>query len=472
MNKTKKSIITLFSAVALGSFIALPTSAYAQKGGISAAQLERFEKAYPHNSTEKALQNIVVTHGLSFENSSKDELENLSFSNQVPSQGITDQKNSGRCWLFTGLNVLRSEAMLKHNLGEFYFSQNYNFFWDQLEKSNLFLQAVIDTRKKPMTDRTVEWLFRHPIGDGGQFTGVSDNIMKYGVVPSDVMPETASSNNTGKLSTMLARMLRQTGIRMREAAEKGASEAQLLSMKEKTLTSVYRLLVLTLGEPTKSFTYTLKDKNGKAISTKTYTPQSFYKELFGNRDLRNEYVMVMNNPTLPYYKMYAIEFDRHMYDGKNWTYINVPMEDLKAMAIASIKDNEMLYYSCDVGKQLDRETGILAMDNYDYSSITDFDMNMDKRERIATGDSGSTHAMTLMAVDLDANGKPIKWMVENSWGPNAGYKGHLVMTDEWFDAYTFRIVVNKKYLNDKQRACLKEKAELLPPWDPMFLMDK
>lgn len=475
----KKKLFCSLCSLALGLLILSPMDINAQaptrageaKYGLTPQLLQKLKSSYKATATDKALQNMVVANGMDFANSSKSLSPDGTFSHKVESKGITDQKSSGRCWLFSGMNVLRAEAMHVHNLDKLTFSQNYNSFWDQLEKSNLFLQAIIDTRSLSMDDRKVEWLFRHPINDGGQFTGVSDNFMKYGLVPSDIMPETASSNNTAKLSSLIAQILRQEGIRLREDAGKGASEAQLIDRKEKALAAIYKLLVINLGQPTEKFTYTLKDSEGKPISTKEYTPQSFYHALF-DRDMRTSYVMLMNNPTLPYDKVYAIEYDRHLYDGVNWTYLNLPMEEIKEMAIASIKDNTMMYYSCDVGKQLDRKTGILTLDNFDYSSIAGIELNMDKKERIATGASGSTHAMTLMAVDLDADGKPTKWMVENSWGADSGYKGHLVMSDEWFDAYTFRLVVDKKYLTPRAKALLQQKAELLPPWDPMFRSDK
>lgn len=471
-----KFLQILFGASASTFFIGVSslsaqTPNESEKGGLNANMLKEIKSAYQATPTEKALQNIIVAEGMTFSNASKGLQPNGEFSNKVLSSGISDQKSSGRCWLFTGLNVLRSEAMQRHGLTEIFFSPNYNFFWDQLEKSNLFLQAIIDTKERPMDDRTVEWLFKHPIGDGGQFTGVSDNLMKYGLVPQEIMPETASSNSTGKLSRLIEQILRQSGFRLREAAQRGDSEAVLEKSKTEALKGIYRLLVLNLGEPVEKFTYTLKNKEGKAISTKEYTPQSFYNELFG-RDLRKQYVMVMNNPSLPYDKVYTIEYDRHLYDGENWTYVNLPMEELKAMAISSIKDSTMMYYSCDVGKQLDRNTGILTLDNFDYSSMVGFPLNMDKRERIGSGDSGSTHAMTLMAVDLDEKGKPRKWMVENSWGASNGYKGHLIMTDDWFDAYTFRIVVDKKFLSPRVKGLLNQTPTLLPPWDPMFMADE
>lgn len=469
-----KSVLTTSLALllCLGSSATALHAQASKDGAITPKLLEELRQSEPKSSTEKALHNAIAVQGMQdfFINNQRPRSIEDKFSIEVQSSGITDQKQSGRCWLFTGLNVLRAQLMTREKSGTFFFSQNYSFFWDQLEKSNLFLEGIIETRKLPINDTKVEWLFKNPINDGGQFTGISDNLSKYGVVPAEVMPETASSSNTKLLGKMLARTLRQTGIQLRKASEKGESLAQLRKRKEDGLKKVYRLLSLNLGVPPTSFTYTLKDKDGKAISTETYTPQSFYERFVG-ADLRGQFVMLMNDPSRPYYKVYEIEYDRHAYDGKNWTYVNLPMDEIKQMAIASLKDNTMMYYSCDVGRELDRSQGIAALDNYDYASLLGYPFDMDKAERIQTFDSGSTHAMTLKAVDLDASGKPVKWKVENSWGEKTGVKGHIIMTDAWFDAYTFRLVVNKKYATQKVLDLLKTKPVQLPAWDPMFAPD-
>ena len=185
-------------------------------------------------------------------------------------------------------------------------------------------------------------------------------------------------------------------------------------------------------------------------------------------DLNADYVMLMNDPTRPYYKTYEIDYDRHTYDGHNWLYLNLPVDEIKQMAIASIKDSTMMYFSCDVGKQLNSTNGMLDLDNYDYGSIFGTDFGMNKAQRIQSFDSGSSHAMTLMAVDIDETGKPLKWKVENSWGPTNGHHGHLIMTDRWFDEYMFRLVVNRKYVPTETLALLKQKPVRLPAWDPMF----
>ena len=321
-----------------------------------------------------------------------------------------------------------------------------------------------------MDDRLVMWLFKNPLSDGGTFTGVADLITKYGVVPKGVMPETYGSTHTSTYTPYLKRKLREAGLALR--ADSKATPAKLQQMKQEFLAEIYRMLVITLGEPVKEFTWAPKDRDGKYVSEpKVYTPQSFYKE-FLNVDLQNDFVMLMNDPSREYWKTYEIEYDRHTYDGHNWRYLNLPMDALKEGAIASIKDSTMMYFSCDVSKFLDRKKGIADLKNYSYDEIFGVNFGMDKAQRVMTFDSGSSHAMTLKAVDLDANGKPVKWMVENSWGETSGHKGHIIMTDEWFDNYMFRLVVNKKYLNDKILQAAQQKPILLPFWDPMFASEE
>ena len=391
------------------------------------------------------------------------------------SKAVTDQKSSGRCWMFTGMNVLRNQAIRKHKLPEnFQFSQAYLFFYDQLEKSNLFLQAMIDTYKKPIDDQEVQWLFKNPIGDGGQFTGVANLIDKYGLVPSDVMPETYNTNNTSSISNLIALKLREDGLQLREDANalyklfpKGDKATQHLQAKKtEMLTEIYRMLALTMGEPPAQFTWQQKDAKGEIVETATYTPKEFY-EKFAKTDF-SKYYMVMNDPTREYYKVYEIQYDRHVYDGQNWRYLNLPMEDIAPMCIASIKDSTMMYFSCDVGKFLNRDNGLMDMNNFDYESLMGTTFGMDKKQRVATFASGSSHAMTLCAVDLDKDGKPVKWMVENSWGPNYGWQGNLIMTNDWFNEYMFRVVLEEKYIPANIRAMMDQKPIMLPAWDPMF----
>lgn len=449
--------------IMLACLMAMALGAQAQQGGITQDMLNQIKSSYKHTPADKAIYNAMAETSIAVLAKNHENLANFdtNFTNKVVSHGITDQQQSGRCWLFTGLNVLRAQMMAKYGLDEMEFSQNYCFFYDQLEKANLFLQGIIDTREKPMDDKMVEWLFRNPISDGGQFTGISDVIGKYGVVLSSVMPETYSSENTSQIARLVGLKLREFGLQLRDEAAKGVKVSALEAKKTEMLSTVYRMLALAFGEPVERFTWTM---NGE---TKEYTPQSFYQEYLGN-DLTNNYVMLMNDPSREYYKCYEIDFDRHVYDGKNWTYVNLPVEDIKAMAIESIKDSTMMYFSCDVAKFLDSKRGTLDLKNFDYESLMGTTFGMNKKQRVQTFASGSSHAMTLMAVDLDKDGKPKKWMVENSWGAEAGYKGHLIMTDEWFDEYMFRLVVEKKYVPEKVLNILKQKPIRLPAWDPMF----
>ena len=419
---------------------ALYYSAQAQdaKGGISADMMQQIKQSYQGTSTDKAIRNAISNNDIRKLALNQDNMKGMDthFSVKVNSKGITDQKSSGRCWLFTGLNVMRAKAIDKYNLGSFEFSQTYPFFFDQLEKANLFLQGIIDTSDKPMNDKMVEWLFRNPLSDGGTFTGVADIVSKYGLVPKDVMPETNSSENTVRMASLIALKLREQGLQLRDMASKNAKPAAMEKAKTEMLSTIYRMLVLNLGVPPTEFTWTQYNAKGEPVETATYTPLSFLKK-YGDEKLIDNYV-------------------------------NLPIEDIKEMAIASLKDSTMMYYSCDVGKFLNSDRGLLDVKNYDYDSLMGTTFGMDKKQRIQSFASSSSHAMTLMAVDLDKNGKPAKWMVENSWGAGAGYQGHLIMTDEWFNEYTFRLVVETKYVTPKALEVLKQKPIRLPAWDPMF----
>ena len=447
------------------------TGVFAQKqsenGGISAEMLTEIRKGYEGTASDKAIRNALNADAINVlaTNAGNMAMIDTHFSDEVKTKGRTNQKSSGRCWLFTGLNVLRSRMIDKYDLGTFTFSQNYVFFYDQLEKANLFLQGVIDTKGLSFDDRKVDWLFRNPIGDGGQFTGVSNLIMKYGVVPSEVMPETYCANSTSQMRTQIATKLREDGLKLRDASAKDCP-----AMKTEMLKEIYRMLVLCLGEPPVEFEWTRYDSKGNFVSTMTYTPKSFYQEYVG-ADLENNYIMFMNDPTREYGKVYEIDYDRHVYDGQNWLYVNLPVERIKEMAIASIKDNTAMYFSCDVAKFMDRQKGTLDLNNFDYGSLFGTTFPMDKRQRVQTHASGSSHAMTLIAVDIK-DGRPVKWMVENSWGADSGYKGNLIMTDEWFDNYMFRLVLEKKYVPSDVMNMLNQKPTLLPAWDPMFLPEE
>ncbi|MFC2100356.1 C1 family peptidase [Bacteroidota bacterium] len=465
-----KSSIRIFVIL---SFVFLTNQIWSQdEGQITKEMLNTYRTTLNVDQSITAVINAVTNNEINKLAMNRNNLGKVDtyFKYQVKIKGITDQKSSGRCWLYTGLNVLRIKIIENYNLDQFEFSQNYSFFYDQLEKANLFLEGIIATREKPMDDRTVEWFFRHPVGDGGQWTGVVDIVTKYGLIPAEVMPETNSSTNTRMMSRFIRGKLREFGLELREMHKNSASVSDLRSKKENMLSDIYRLLVITLGEPPETFTWRYKDTEGNLSELKEYTPLSFYKEIV-NIDL-NDYIMFMNDPSRPYNKLFEIEYDRHMQEGKNWKYINLPVTQIKEFALLSIMDNEAMYFSCDVGKQLDKERGYLDINNYDYNALFGISFDMDKKQRIITGESSSSHGMALIGVDVDDKNVPDKWLLENSWGSDAGFNGYLIMTDDWFDEYMFRVVIHKKYVADKILNILDQEAIKLPPWDPMFLPEE
>ncbi len=469
---TTKTLIT--AGMMMAAFM-LPANAQDSKGGISKDMLRVIQQSQQRTPADKALFNALAANSidaLAANHANKGSLDTY-FSIETPSQSITDQKQSGRCWMFSGFNVLRSEFAERTDSLTVNLSHDYLFFWDQLEKANLFLQGVIDCADKPIDDERVRFFFKSPINDGGTYCGVADLVAKYGLVPAEIMPETYSSDNTSKVASLLKSKLREYGLQLRDMVSKGKSKADIKAEKTKMLSTVYRMLSLTMGEPPSEFTYAFKNKQGRTVTEpKKYNPVTFAAEILGDKPVYGSFIMVMNDPRREYYKTYEVEYDRHTYDGTNWKYLNLPMEDIAKLAIASLKDGRKMYSSYDVGKFLDRKRGYCDVENFDYGTLFGTTFGMDKAQRIMTYDSGSTHAMTLTAVDLDADGKPVMWKVENSWGPDYGQKGCLIMTNEWFNEYMFRLVVDKKYVPADMLKQYEQKPVMVMPEDPLFLPDE
>ena len=460
------------TTLALGLCLALATTAGAQKhGGISASMLQQIEKSQGSTATNKALFNAVASNRIDnlAKNFSNRNTFDTHFSVETTKQSIHDQKSSGRCWMFSSFNVLRADFARHHaDSLSVEFSHDYLFFYDQLEKANLMLQGVIDNAKKPMDDVRVQFFFKNPLNDGGTFCGTADLAPKYGLVPKSVQPETFSAENTSKISSLISSKLREYGLELRKMVANGKKAQAIDARKTEMLSTVYRMLAMALGEPVKEFTYQFRNRCGEPVGEpRRYTPLEFYNETVGHQ-LAGTFIMVMNDPRRPYHKTYEVEYDRHVYDGTNWKYLNLPMEDIAKLAIASLKDGKKMYSSYDVGKQFDRELGYLDTENFDYASLFSTTFPMNKADRIATFDSGSTHAMTLVAVDLDKDGNPLKWKVENSWGPNNGAQGCLIMSNRWFNEYMFRLVVDKKYVPENLQKEFEQKPVMVMPEDPLF----
>jgi len=462
-----KHIITIF-------LVALSYYTFAQKGSISTKQLETIKKSYNINdASTKALTNALSNNdvkSIALNRQNLGEIEH-NFTYKVDVTGITDQKSSGRCWMFTSMNILRPMVIDKYKLSDFEFSQNYLYFWDIFEKANLYLEAQIKYANKDINDKYVEHLFKSPVNDGGVWNSFTNLAQKYGVVPKEIMPETNTSESTSWMIRIIKRKLREDGLILRKLANQKSKYEKLEQEKINMLGDIYRILAMNLGEPPVEFSYRFANEDNEISPLKNYTPQSFMKEVLGDIDFE-QFIMLMNDPTREYYKMYEIDYDRNVMEGRNWIYLNLPSDEIKPFAIRSIKNNQAMYASCDVGKQLNSKIGYCDVDNYDFESLYGVKFGMDKSERIKTFESGSSHGMALIAVDVDKNEKALKWQFENSWGSESGHNGYLTFTDDWFNEYMFRVVVKKEFLDQKTIKLLDQKPILLPPWDPMFSEDK
>ena len=394
------------------------------------------------------------------------------FSLSIDTGEITNQKASGRCWMFAALNVMRLEVMEKLNLESMELSQNYPLFYDKLEKSNYFLENILETLDEPLEGRLVAHLLHDPLCDGGQWDMFANLVEKYGVVPKDAMPESAASSQTAEMNRYMTRKLREFACTLREAHAAGESMDALRARKEEMLATVYRMLCISLGTPPERFTYETRDKDKKFIRISDITPQEFYRQYVG-LDL-NDYISLINAPTAdkPYNRTYTVQYLGNVKGGRDVKYLNLPASELKRAAIAQMQDGKAVWFGSDVGQSSARTGGLLDLDVYDVAGLFHTDFPLTKAQRLDYGESLMTHAMVLTGVNLDENGAPLRWRVENSWGKDAGKDGYYVMTDRWFDEFTYQIVVNKKYLTAEQQAMLAQEPIVLKPWDPMGSLAK
>ena len=439
------------------------------KKRIRSKDVERFATAFASEPKNQLALNAVAQNGVKATALNRALVNGLdhTFSHSLKMPEITHQKSSGRCWLFAGLNVLRMAAKAKMNLETFELSQAYLMFWDKLEKANFFLESIIETRGEPLNGRLVMWLLTNPIQDGGQWDMFVSLVWKYGVVPKTVMPETHASSASGHMNGLLTAKLREFARDLREAHEGGSSEDDLRDLKQGQLMVFYRMLCIHLGTPPTEFAWSWRDKDDVFHRQGRMTPMTFYEQLVGV-DLE-EYVCLINAPTAdkPYQTLFTVQYLGNVVDGRPVRYLNVKTKVLKQLAAQTIADGEAVWFGCDVGKMLDRDLGILDLGVYDYGLIYGTDFHLNKAERLDYGQSCMTHAMVLAGVDLDEEGTPQKWRVENSWGPDSGHKGYLVMDNAWFDEYLYEIAVKKSYLSDELLAVLDTKPVELKPWDPM-----
>jgi bleomycin hydrolase len=446
-----------------------PSAGEGGQGDLTRTQIEAWRAEFesgPHNMTMLNALTKNKMKDIAF-NRQQWLLVGETFSSRIEAKGITDQKSTGRCWLFAGYNILRQRVRQKFDMEEFEFSESYGQFWDKLEKANLFLEEIIKTSDKDLMDRKVEWLFTNPFSDGGQWNMVVDLVDKYGVVPKEVMPETYNSSNSSGMNDIISQKLRKCAGNLRALAAAGNDVEAMRAEKEKILGEIYRMLAMNLGLPPGEFKWRPVDSKGKVGELKTYTPQSFYSDVVGTN--LGEYYYFLDSPAHPYETLFQIDMDRDMVERPNLTFANLQVLELKAMALASLLDGEPVWLGCDVGKEhyRDEEMGLMDLGIIDYESVYGVDVRLTKEERIKYHDSIPNHAMAFIGVDV-TDGKPVKWLVENSWGKDTGDEGLFTMTDGWFDEYLYAVVIHKKYVPERLMDLFKEEPVVLPPWDPMF----
>ena len=430
---------------------------------------DKLYAAYEANPKFAAMENAISHNGLltSLEKRSAAVENTPVFSLDLTKDKVSDQKASGRCWMFAALNTFRHKVIAGFQLEDFELSQAHTFFWDKYEKSNWFLEQVIATADQELTSRKVKFLLDTPQQDGGQWDMVVALFEKYGVVPKSVYPESISSSDSRELNQILNKLLRQDAQILRELVVEGADLAELQAKKEELLQEVFNFLAMNLGLPPLQFDFSYRDKDNHFHSERGLTPQTFYQK-YVNLKL-DDYVSIINAPTAdkPYGRSYTVEMLGNVVGSKPVRYLNVEMDRLKELAIAQMQAGETVWFGSDVAQSSNRKAGVMAEGMHDFSASMDIQLTQDKAGRLDYSESLMTHAMVLTGVDLDENGKAKKWKVENSWGEKVGNKGYFVASDAWMDEYTYQIVVRKEFLTAAELAAYEAEPIVLAPWDPM-----
>ena len=435
---------------------------------------DKLYAAYEANPKFAAMENAISHNGLltSLEKRSSAVENTPVFSLDLTKDKVSDQKASGRCWMFAALNTFRHKMIAGFQLEDFELSQAHTFFWDKYEKSNWFLEQVIATADQELSSRKVKFLLDTPQQDGGQWDMVVALFEKYGVVPKSVYPESISSSNSRELNQILNKLLRQDAQILRELAADGVESSELQAKKEELLQEVFNFLAMNLGLPPRQFDFSYRDKDNHFHSESGLTPLTFYQKYV---DLKlADYVSIINAPTAdkPYGRSYTVEMLGNVVGSKPVRYLNVEMNRLKELAIAQMQAGETVWFGSDVGQSSNRKAGVMAEGMHDFTASMDIRLTQDKAGRLDYSESLMTHAMVLTGVDLDENGKAKKWKVENSWGEKVGNKGYFVASDAWMDEYTYQIVVRKEFLTAAELAAYEAEPLVLAPWDPMGALAK
>jgi bleomycin hydrolase len=448
--------------------VSTPTVLTASASALSYEHITTFQQNFRTNPAYRLAQNAVTQTSVDDIALNRDIVTSIdhSFSTTLDTWSVTHQKRSGRCWMFAGLNLFRPGAMARMNLKDFEFSQNYLLFWDKLEKANYFLEAILETADRSADERTVHWLLGNLLSDGGQWNMFVNLIHKYGVVPKSAMPETESSSNTARMNAILKEKLREGARTLRDAIACGATADDARETKQAFLQVIYRILAIHLGTPPATVDWQWLDKDRAFHRDGTLTPQEFAAKYITLP--LDEYVCLVHDPrdTSPYGRTFTVEYLGNVWEGGLTRYLNVEIDVLKDIAQRTLLDGEPVWFGCDVGKMLRRDTGIWDANLFDYASVYDTAFTLNKAGRLVYCQTQMTHAMLFTGVDI-VDTTPRRWRVENSWGEENGQKGFYLMNDSWFDEYLFEIAARKSYLPAALRAALEEEPIMLPAWDPM-----
>ena len=436
------------------------------ENGLSMKQVEKLTQSVKLEGTNRLIYNAVTNNSINELALDREVMNNYStlVNHKLNVKGISNQKSTGRCWMFAALNTMRPGVMKKYNLSSFQFSQNYFFFYDKLEKSNMFLDTMIDLRKEDILDRNVQELINDPIPDGGWWNYAVNLIDKYGAVPKEIMPETISSEASRKLNSILSQLLKYDAMKLRKMAKKGAKKSKLFESKNEMLKDIYRILVLNLGKPVTEFDWRFENKE-KEIKTLHFTPQEFYKDAVGI-DL-SEYVTILQHPVYKYNDHYTIEYCRGMSNVADMDFINIKSDDFKEWAKNAMLDSLPVWFAATAGPGMTKKNGIMDPDLYNYETLFDIEMTIPKEETMQYGWGLPNHAMVFVGMDLNESGEVNKWLVENSWGKDRGDSGYYTMSSDWFDKFVFNVILPKKYLPEDVQKLLGKKVKKIPSWDPL-----
>ena len=435
--------------------------------GVTEAQIEEFRKSFDSDPSATVAQNAVSNADLSTLALRRDLVQNMdfSFSTKLDEWSATNQRRSGRCWLFATLNLFRVGAMKKMNVKNFEFSQAHIHFWDKLERANHFLEAILETSDRPVDDRTIHFLLSDPIGDGGQWNMAMNLIRKHGLVPMSAYPESHSSSSTRSMNTVLKDILRTTASEIRGILDDGGSKNEARKHKEERMKEIWRVLCIHLGTPPEKFDWQWRDKDKEFHRKGTMTPLEFVDE-YVEVDWE-DYICIVNDPRNEYYRTYTVDFLQNVAGGPPVVYLNVPSDEMKDITQRLLEDGIPVWMGCDVGKNMARKRGLWDADLYDLKGLYGIQFGMEKADRLRFGQTMMTHAMLFTGVDV-VDGKPRRWRVENSWGSeDSGEKGFYTMNDNWYDEHMFEIAAPKDYLTDEMKSGLKGDPIVLPAWDPM-----